>query len=48
VTGANVAKAQLSIFRNSTFPNAPCIADANARQANPYTNATPAPIAARY
>jgi hypothetical protein len=46
-TGANVAKAQLSIFEELEFPNA-TLADANARQANPYTNATPAAIVARY
>lgn len=46
-TGAKVAQAQLEIFEKLDLPNA-VIADANARQSNPYANATPAAINARY
>lgn len=46
-TGTKVAKEQLSIFEKIDLPNA-MISDANARQSSPYSNATPAPINARY
>lgn len=46
-TGAETAKEQLSIFTRVEFPAATVI-DANSAQADAYTNATPAPIAARY
>lgn len=46
-TGADVAKEQLSMFRNIELPDA-MVSDANSSQADPYTSATPAAIVARY
>jgi len=45
-TGMAVAKAHLEAFEKVDLPRAEK-ADANARQSSPYSNATPAPIAAR-
>jgi len=44
--GAKIGQAQLKIFMEVDLPKAK-ESDANARQSNPYYNATPAPIAAR-
>lgn len=46
ITGTNVSKAHLDMFMKVEFPAAK-EADANSRQSSPYTNSTPAPIAAR-
>lgn len=46
VTGANVSKAQLDIFMRVDLPAA-LQSDSNSRQSSPYTNSTPASIAAR-